>query len=72
MANLVADPNFVVHLKRHALLDLAARATPVTDRATRRRVLEHLSATWYRSQQSLDALVDTAPMVEVTVAGSAD
>ena len=65
LANLTADPNLVVHLKRHAHVDLAARATPVDDAATRRAVLDHLSATWYRTQEPLDALVETAPMVEV-------
>jgi len=33
--------------------------------ATRRAVLEHLNATWYRTQQPIDELVETAPMVEV-------
>ena len=67
LANLHADPRLVVHLKRLAGIDLDATATPVTDRATRRRVVEHLSATWYRSQTPIDELVDTAPMVEVRV-----
>jgi len=65
LANLHADPSLAVHLKRHAHLDLAARAISVTDAATRGAVLEHLSATWYRTQQPLDVLVETAPMVEV-------
>jgi deazaflavin-dependent oxidoreductase (nitroreductase family) len=65
MANLSADPTLVVHLKRHAHVDLAAHTTPVDDPATRRAVLEHLSATWYRTQEPLDVLVATAPMVEV-------
>jgi deazaflavin-dependent oxidoreductase (nitroreductase family) len=65
LANLHADPSLAVHLNRHARLDVSARAIPVTDAATRRAVLEHLSATWYRTQQPLDELVETAPMVEV-------
>jgi deazaflavin-dependent oxidoreductase (nitroreductase family) len=69
MANLGVDPDLVVHLKRRAHVDLVARATPVTDQATRRAVLEHLSATWYRSQEPLDVLIDTAPMVEIAFAG---
>ncbi len=71
LANLAAEPRLVVHLKRHAHVDLAARATAVDDPATRRAVLEHLSATWYRTQELLDVLVATAPMVEVVVEGSA-
>lgn len=69
LANLRADPRLVVHLKRRAHLDLAARAKPVTDHETRRAVLEHLSATWYRSQEPLDVLLATAPMVEIVFDG---
>jgi deazaflavin-dependent oxidoreductase (nitroreductase family) len=65
LANLLADPGLVVHLKRRAGVDLAARATPVTDTTTRRDVIEHLSAHWYRSQTPVDDLVSAAPMVEV-------
>ena len=66
LANLAADPRLVVHLKRDAHVDLPARASLVDDDATRRRVLQHLSASWYRDQEPLDDLVATAPMVEVT------
>ena len=66
LANLRADPGLTVHLKRQAHVDLPATATPVTDEATRRQVLEHLTARWYRGQSPLDDLVATAPMVEVT------
>ena len=67
LANLRADPRLVVHLKRKAGIDVDGTATLVTDPVTRRRVLEHLSATWYRTQTPIDALVDSAPMVEVHV-----
>jgi deazaflavin-dependent oxidoreductase (nitroreductase family) len=66
LANLQADPDLTVHLKRHAKVDLAARAQVVTDGTLRRQVLEHLAAHWYRSQSPLEDLVTTAPMVEVT------
>ena len=66
LANLVDHPDLVVHLKRRAHVDLPARAQLVTDVADRRRVLEHLTASWYQTQSSLDDLVATAPMVEVT------
>jgi deazaflavin-dependent oxidoreductase (nitroreductase family) len=71
LANLRADPTIVVHLKRRARLDVAGEATPVTDAATRRRVIEHLSANWYRTQTPLDELLATAPMVEVVFAETA-
>jgi deazaflavin-dependent oxidoreductase (nitroreductase family) len=66
LANLRADPRLTVHLKRRALVDLPARAEVVTDPETRRGVLEHLGARWYRGQVALDHLVAEAPMVEVT------
>ena len=66
LANLTAQPELVVHLKRHAHVDLPARAEVVSDPATRQRVLEHLSARWYRGQAPMDELMAGAPMVEVT------
>jgi deazaflavin-dependent oxidoreductase (nitroreductase family) len=72
LANLRANPAFVVHLKRRAHIDLAARAALVTDESTRRAVLEHLTATWYRTQEPLDVLVRAAPMVEVTFEAASD
>jgi deazaflavin-dependent oxidoreductase (nitroreductase family) len=68
LANLLAEPRLTVHLERHAHLDLDARADPVVDPATRRRVIEHLGAHWYRSQTPVDDLVAAAPMVEITFA----
>jgi deazaflavin-dependent oxidoreductase (nitroreductase family) len=69
MANLLADPRLVVHLKRHTHLDLRATATPVDDPQLRRAVLEHPTADWYRDQQPLDVLVEQAPLVEVVFDG---
>jgi deazaflavin-dependent oxidoreductase (nitroreductase family) len=67
LANLQADGRLVVHLKRRAGIDLDATASPVTDPAVRRWVLEHPSAAWYVRQAPIDDLVVTAPMVEVHV-----
>jgi deazaflavin-dependent oxidoreductase (nitroreductase family) len=66
-ANLRADPALVVHLKRNTSLDLPATAAPVDDPDTRRAVLVHPTAAWYRDQQPLDVLVAQAPMVEVVL-----
>jgi deazaflavin-dependent oxidoreductase (nitroreductase family) len=71
LANLLADPTLVVHLKRRAHLDIEARAEPVEDPATRRQVFEHLVSHWYRTQTDLDELVATAPMVEISFEGDA-
>lgn len=67
LANLRADQRLTVHLERDERADLAARATEVTDDATRRSVIEHLAATWYRGQTSVDDLVANAPMVEIAL-----
>ncbi|MEY2452722.1 MAG: hypothetical protein QOD92_2296 [Acidimicrobiaceae bacterium] len=66
LANLRANPELTIHLKTREPADLAAHATDVTDEATRRSVIEHLAATWYRGQTSVDDLVANAPMVEIT------
>ena len=66
LANLRSDPRIVVHLKRHAGLDVEGQAVEVTDPGTRRQVLEHLASDWYRGQTPLEELLATAPMVEVT------
>jgi deazaflavin-dependent oxidoreductase (nitroreductase family) len=68
LANLRADPNLTVHLKQQVPADLPARATPVTDDTTRRLVLTHGAASWYRSQMPIETLVAQAPMVELTFA----
>jgi deazaflavin-dependent oxidoreductase (nitroreductase family) len=65
LANLRANPSLIVHLKRHGDVDLVARTIEVTDAAARRCVLEHSSASWYRSQEPLDVLIEAAPLVEV-------
>lgn len=65
LANLKADPTLVVHLKRIERIDLPAVARIVDDDATRRDVLTHVAADWYRDQTSIERLVDEAPMVEV-------
>jgi hypothetical protein len=65
LANLVADPTLTVHLKHGVVRDLAAQATVVRDGPTRRHVLAHTAASWYRSQSVLEELVADAPLVEV-------
>ena len=66
LANLRADPEFVVHVRTTTPADLDAVASEVVDEPTRRVVLEHLTTSWYRGQAPLDELVATAPMVEVS------
>jgi hypothetical protein len=54
-----------VHLKHGLVRDLPAQATVVHDDVTRRHVLTHAAASWYRSQSVLEDLVANAPLVEV-------
>lgn len=68
LANLRRDPRVRVHLKQDVHVELAAVAHEVTDEATRRLVLAHPKAEWYRGQASLEDLVARAPMVELTFA----
>ena len=43
-ANLHGNPNFTYHLKQSLALDIAAKATPVRDTETRRKVFERFLA----------------------------
>jgi deazaflavin-dependent oxidoreductase (nitroreductase family) len=72
LANLMADPELTVHLKRKAHTDLQARAVVVTDPATRRWVIEHrrpildrLAVAWSSGQDD-EHLIADAPMIEVS------
>jgi deazaflavin-dependent oxidoreductase (nitroreductase family) len=65
LANLVSDPRLIVHVDG---LDLEATATLVDDVDFRRRVFTSPHTSWYASQEELDHLVATAPMVEIHIA----
>jgi hypothetical protein len=67
-ANLVAHPEFTFHLKQSATADLSARATPITDSATRREVIGRILAKLGRSD-NLDDWVERSPLVSVEIAG---
>jgi len=69
-ANLLAEPRCILHLKQKTRADLPAVAYPVTDRATRMAVMEHVEADWYRNQgEDLETLLAGAPMVELAIPG---
>ena len=66
-ANLLADPSLIFHLKESTTADLAATASAVSNRDERARVFAAPSASWYlRQGDSLESLLDDAPMVRVT------
>jgi deazaflavin-dependent oxidoreductase (nitroreductase family) len=67
-ANLLAQPQFVFHVKEGVQADLSARALLITDAEERRRIMSEVmrSNSWFRSQSyDLDAWVASSPLVEV-------
>ena len=64
-ANVLANPRVVIET-RHG--DFPGLATVVTDPVFRRRFFMEGRARWYSTQSELEALVDTAPMIEVVLA----
>lgn len=67
LANLRAEPTLTFHLKQSVQADLQATASEVTDPKERNRVFQAASAQWYLNQgDSLDVLLDEAPMVRLT------
>jgi deazaflavin-dependent oxidoreductase (nitroreductase family) len=67
-ANLVANPSFVLHVKRGATADLPSTARAITDQTERREVLTRLLEAM-DGDQSLGEWVERAPLVEVTIEG---
>jgi deazaflavin-dependent oxidoreductase (nitroreductase family) len=65
LANLEANPDFTLHLKRGARADLPATAREITDPAERRQVLEHVARNWKRTD--VDTMVQYSPLIEVTL-----
>lgn len=63
-ANLMVHPQFTFHLKQSAHADLAARATPMTDEPTRRKVLAKIMKKWNRANE-LEQAMKTSPLVQV-------
>ena len=63
LANVRANPDVTVHVNGN---DLAARATEITDPDVRREVLTNPQLNWYSTQQELDELVRTAPMIQLS------
>lgn len=64
-ANLLANPEFMFHLKQSVTADLPARAAPITDPAQRRvlftRILSDLGGA-----QNLDAWLAGSPLVAIS------
>jgi deazaflavin-dependent oxidoreductase (nitroreductase family) len=67
LANLDAQPEFSLHLKRGVRADLPAKAREITDVNERRQVLEGVARHWNR--RDVDTMVRYSPLVEVTING---
>ena len=71
-ANMVAHPEFTLHLKQSMQRDLAVRAVPVTDQSRRREVFARMIELEPR-RESLRANTDEwlkgSPLVEVELLG---
>ena len=65
-ANLLADPEFVFHLKGSAQADLPALARPITDEAERREVIAGILDDLGRGSSDLEEWVAGSPLAEVT------
>ena len=63
-ANVAADPSVIIH---GPFGDFAGRAVAVTNDEFRRRVMTHPDLSWYQTQSELEALVEGAPMIEITL-----
>ena len=67
-ANLLAHPEFTVHLRQSTKADLPARATPILDRASRRAIIASIDQKLGGSRD-LDAWVAGGPLVAVELLG---
>jgi deazaflavin-dependent oxidoreductase (nitroreductase family) len=63
-ANLIANPDFIFHLKQSIRADLRARATPIVDRARRRDIISRIHQR-LGGGRDLDAWVEGSPLVQV-------
>jgi len=60
-ANLRANPQLTLHVKRGAESDVEMTARPITDTGERREVLSRIA-----SPNELDAWIEGSPLVELT------
>ena len=71
-ANMVAHPEFTLHLKQSMQRDLAVRAVPVTDQSRRREVFARMIELEPRRESlraNTDEWLKASPLVEVKLLG---
>lgn len=64
VANVMHNPRVVVHVGG---LDIETTAAPILDFGFRRTVFTQPETSWYKTQDELDRLIRTAPMIEVAL-----
>lgn len=62
VANLLANPEFTLHVKRGYKADLAAQATPILDPAERRQVLSQIFG---EEESRLEQRIAESPLLRV-------
>ncbi len=65
-ANMLVNPELIIHLKRSVAADVPARATPVTDPIERRRVFTKMLENMGRNEE-LEARMTQSPLVQLVV-----
>jgi hypothetical protein len=63
-ANLLATPDFTLHLKQSATADLPARATPITDEGQRRAIYTEILSD-LDALPDLEAWMTGSPLMEI-------
>ncbi len=72
LANMAANPEFTLHLKRGVQADLAATATPITDPDERAAILfriltESWKTTPEQAKSDLPAWIEKAPLIRFSL-----
>ena len=70
-ANMLANPDFIIHLKQSLKRDVPGKATPITDKARRRALFQRMKALETRlASWNVDDMVERSPLVEVDLGSS--
>ena len=67
LANLIANPQFTLHLKQSTTADIQATATPILNKVEKRRVYQLIMAQpgWEKRIPELDIWVEQSPLARV-------
>jgi len=64
VANVIHDPRVIIHVDGH---DIDSTASAILDWGFRKTVFTRPETSWYKTQEELDRLIRTAPMIEVNL-----